>query len=446
MTIKLYRKGLKAILLLLLAQPVQAQEAKHITLEEAINLSLQNNKKLKLSQARVEEASASLLEMKDNRLPDFKVSGSYLRLSAPDVTLKVKLGSGNNGEQTQGNSVNVKEATYGIANITMPVFSGFRLKHAIESTLYLEKAAKMDAENDKEEIIQNTISAYGNLYKAKQTIDLINQNLKQQQQRVSDFTNLEKNGLMARNDLLKAQLQQSNIELAVMDAENNYRIASINMALMTGLPNHTMLQPDSSVVAVGGDAGNLEQWEKNAFENRKDMSALYYRQQAVDESIKSTKGEYYPGVAITGGYVAAYVPNLLTITNALNVGIGLQYNFAALWKTGAKLDVAKAKMHQLQASQDILHDQVTLQVSQAFENYLLANRKIQVYATAIDQASENYRITKNKFDNNLVTTTDLLEADLAQLQARLNHAFARVDAAIAYKKLQQTTGMLNAGK
>jgi outer membrane protein TolC len=77
---------------------------------------------------------------------------------------------------------------------------------------------------------------------------------------------------------------------------------------------------------------------------------------------------------------------------------------------------------------------------------LLASRQIEVYQKAIEQATENYRITKNKFDNKLVTTTDLLEADLAQLQAKLNHAFARVDAAIAYKKLQQTTGMLMINK
>jgi outer membrane protein TolC len=103
---------------------------------------------------------------------------------------------------------------------------------------------------------------------------------------------------------------------------------------------------------------------------------------------------------------------------------------------------AQARLHELEANQDQLSDQVHIQINQAYENYLLCINKIKVYSVAIDQANENYRITKNKHDNNLVTTTDLLEADVAQLQAELNLAFAKIDAAVAYNKLQQSAGVI----
>jgi outer membrane protein TolC len=67
-----------------------------------------------------------------------------------------------------------------------------------------------------------------------------------------------------------------------------------------------------------------------------------------------------------------------------------------------------------------------------------------VYAKAMEQAKENYRITKNKYDNSLVTTSDLLEADLAQLQSTLSYTLARADAFVAYSKLIQSTGTLQA--
>ena len=175
----------------------------------------------------------------------------------------------------------------------------------------------------------------------------------------------------------------------------------------------------------------------------KDFAALTYREKAAATSIKSIKGEYYPGLALTGGYIAADVPNLLTLTNALNVGVGLQYDFGAIWKTGAKIDQAKARLHQLQATEGIISDQIRLEINQSYQNYLLSVRKIDVYAKAVEQSNENYRITKNKFDNNLVTTTDLLEADVAQLQAQLNYTFSKADAVVAYKKLQQTAGVLS---
>ena len=125
----------------------------------------------------------------------------------------------------------MSQAAYGIVNASLPIYAGKRIKYGIESSKYLEKAASLDADNDREEVIMNTIDAYNNLYKAKAEVRLINQSLEQARQRVKDFANLEKNGLLARNDLLKAQLQASNIELSLVDAENNAKLSNINMNL-----------------------------------------------------------------------------------------------------------------------------------------------------------------------------------------------------------------------
>ncbi len=425
-----------AILLTVTGPQVYAQKSKTLTLNEAIQLSIKNSGQLKIANAKVDEAIASYHEAWNNHLPDAKASGTYMRLDNPNVDLKVKLGA-------PGNPIKVNEAAYGILNASLPVFSGFRIRYGVESAKYLEQAAKLDAGNNKEEITLNTINAFNNLYKAKKSVDLVKENLAREQQRVTDFSNLEKNGLLARNDLLKAQLQQSNIELSLLDAENNLKITYINMDLMLGLPEDTELIPDTTGFQNMGDAGTIVQWEQEALQNRKDFAALTYREKAAATSIKSIKGEYYPGLALTGGYIAADVPNLLTLTNALNVGVGLQYDFGAIWKTGAKIDQAKARLHQLQATEGIISDQIRLEINQSYQNYLLSVRKIDVYAKAVEQSNENYRITKNKFDNNLVTTTDLLEADVAQLQAQLNYTFSKADAVVAYKKLQQTAGVLS---
>ena len=428
------------------ASNVYAQGTKYLSLDEAVQLSLKNSGKLRIAYAKVDEAIAGVKEARNNELPDIKASGSYLRLNSPNVNLKVKLGSSSssgNGEQPAGNPVKVDQAAYGLVNASLPLFSGYRIKYGIESAKYLEQAAKLDADKDKEDVTENTIDAYCNLYKAKKTVDLIKENLSREQKRVKDFSNLEQNGLMARNDLLKAQLQQSNIELSLLDAENNFKITCINMDLLLGLPEDTDLIPDTTGFMSLPDAGSVIQWEQTAFQNRKDKAALAFRMQAAATTIKAAKGEYYPGIALTGGYIAADIPNVLTIANALNIGIGLQYNFGALWKTGAKVEAAKARYHQIQASEGILSDQVRLEVNHAYENYLLSRKKINVYAKSVEQANENYRITKNKYDNSLVTTTDLLEADVAQLQAQLNYTFSKAESLVAYKKLEQAAGVLS---
>lgn len=436
--------------LLINTASLQAQNTRNISLDEAINLSLQNSNQLKLSQAKIHEATAAYKEAKEKRLPDASISGSYIRLNQPNVDLKVKLGQPSSGSGTgtgeqpaSNSSVAVEQAAYVIANVSVPLFSGFRIQYGIESAKYLEQAAQLDADKDREEVIANTIAAYSNLYKSKAALDLVHENLLQSQQRVSDFSNLEQNGILARNDLLKAELQQSNVELTLLDAENNWKMTNINMDLMLGLPETTELLPDSASFNKINNERNFNDWETLALQNRKDATALDYRKKAADAGVRAAKGEYYPSLALTGGYIAAHVPNLLTITNAVNVGVGLSYSPSSLWKTGSKVAAAKARLNELEVNEAILNDAIRLQTAQAYQNFLLNEKKIDVYAKATIQANENYRIVKNKYDNALATATDLLDADVAQLQAKLNYAFAQADAVVAYKKLQQTAGILN---
>src|SRR5205807_1197273 len=108
---------------------------------------------------------------------------------------------------------------------------------------------------------------------------------------------------------------------------------------------------------------------------------------------------------------AADIPSVFTVPNAVNLGVGVQYNLSSLWKN-AQIDQAKARVKQVEANEALLSDNIHLQVNQAYQNYLSARKKIDVYQTAIAQAEENYKIVNNKFQNQLATTTDLLDADI----------------------------------
>lgn len=436
---------LTIIIVSILISTVSKAQTRLLPLNEAIELSLKNNKYLKSSQAKIEEAIAGVETALNRRLPNASVSASYLRLNSANVDLKTKSTNTSGASAPPANTGNpaISQAAYGIANVSVPLYSGLRIRYGIESAKYLAEAAKLDADQQKEEVIQNTISAYANLYKANAAINLVKESLKTSNARVKQFSNLEKNGLLARNDLLKAQLQSSNIELSLLDAENNMRLANINMNLMLGLAENTELQTDSASFGSTGTLKSIEEYEQQAIQNRKDIAALALRRKAANTSVKSAKGEAYPGIALTGGYVAANIPNVLMVTNAVNVGLGVQYNLSSLWKTKSTIHEAEAREKQVTINEEILNDAVRLEINQGYQNYLLSQKKIEVYATAVIQAAENYRITKNKYDNALVTTTELLDADVAQLQARLNLSNAKADAVVAFNKLLQTAGLLN---
>jgi outer membrane protein TolC len=441
------KNKLKSLLVIcsLFSLQMSAQEKKTLTLNEAIDLGLQNSKQLKINQAKIEEATAAAKEAVEKRLPDAKASASDLRVNAVNVDLKTKNNSGGGGGTTPPvEQPKVSQALYGLVNVSLPIYTGGKIRYGIESSKFLEKAAMLDAESDKDEVIQNTIEAFANLFKAKTAVRLVQENLNESQLRTKELAGMEKNGLLARNDLLKAQLRESNMEYNLSDAENSWQLANVNMNLMLGLPTATELVLDTANLGKKDDSRVLDDFLNAARTNRKDLEAIDLRKKAAESGVKSAKGDLYPSLALTGGYIGLDIPDFLSIPAAMNVGVGVSYNIGSLWKNKAKVQQAEARVKQFTFTEALMDDNMQLEVNKSYLSLMTNRKKIETSAKAVEQAEENYRIVKNKFDNSLATTTDLLDADIAQLQARMSYTLSRADAFVAYHKLLQTAGLLSA--
>lgn len=416
---------------------INAQETKMLSLDEAIEMGIKNSKNLKIDEAKISEATADLLAAKNRQLPDFKLSASYLRLGNANVDLKF-LKPSSNGNATPSPS----SALLAQASLSLAIYSGGRIKYGIQSAKYLVEASKLRNENNEQAVSYNIAQAYNNLFKAHQAIKVLQENLGASQKRDETFLKLENNGLLARNDRLKANLQTSNIELQLLEAKNNYSIATINMDLLIGLTETTALEVDENYISDQKDINFVDYYLKAAQQNRKDLQALTLQRRAAELGTKSAKAENLPSVALTGGYIAADVPKILTVYNAINIGVGINYNLANLWKKNSDYNKSQAMEAELAANNDLLNDQIKLEINRDYLNLNFSKEKIEVYKKAQQQAAENFRITKNKYDNGLATITDLLDADVAKISTDVNIVNAQADAALAYRKLLQTSGIL----
>jgi outer membrane protein TolC len=434
--------GMFFLMLIFFPVFVKSQDVKPLSLKETIDLSLKNSHLLKASAARNDQAAAQVQQALDNRLPNATISGAYMYMTNPTISLKTNSNKNDTSVNKQS-FPKVNQAMYGIVNLSLPIFAGGKIKYGIESAKYLEQATILDAEKDKEAVILNTINAYINLYKASVTVDVVKENLNQSIHQDSVFSRLEENGLLARNDLLKSELQTSNIELSLLDAQSNLKTATVNMDLMIGYPETTVLKIDSTDFNKIPAVKTIDEYEQMALQNRKDVLALSFRKKAAATGISLAKADLSPTIALTGGYIAADIPGFLTITNAVNIGVGLQYNIGSLWKTKAKIAQAKSKETELIENEAQLSDAVRLEVNRDFENFFLSQKKTDVYKKAVIQAEENYRITKNKYDNALVNTKELLDANVSLLQSKINLAVAKADVLLSYSKLLETAGILS---
>lgn len=189
-----------------------------------------------LANTKVNSKKYELQTVKNSQYPDFKLSGQYQRITEPNLDLKVALGDGS------GTPVSPDRLLLGQATASLPLFAGFKIQNNIKLYDNLYQAETANASKTKEDIAMRVINYYAELYKAQKTIELLNENQKQAQQRVTDFTELEKNGIIPRNDLLKSQLLVSRTQVSIDEAKKNESILNYYLITLLKLPAGTKLQ------------------------------------------------------------------------------------------------------------------------------------------------------------------------------------------------------------
>ncbi len=408
---------------------ITAQERKIMSLKEAVSLVVTNSNEAVLANTKVATSKLELETMKNNQYPTVKVSGQYLRLTSANI---------NSNLGGSGTGLDVSQLLLGQANVSMPIFSGFKLKNSIAASQNLYQAQSFAASHTKEELALEVVELFATLYKSNEMVKLLNENIKSAQQRTKDFSAIVDNGLLARNDLLKTQLQESNLELSLATAIKNVNVVNYQLATLLRLPENTII--DIDIETVKSDMAKNQLLTSNALRN--DLEALSFQQKATEAGIKIAKAGYYPSLSLTGGYIALDLKNVISVSNAMNFGVGFNYDLSSIFKNGKEVKLAKSKAEQSKQMIAILSDKIKEETQQAQENYTLSLKQNKVYALAVEQSTENYRIIKDKYDNSLANTNDLLEADVQQLQSKINLALCQADIALKYYQLQFASGKL----
>ncbi len=408
-----------------------SQEKKKLSLKEAISIAVTKSDQTSLSNLKAQTAKLEMETVKNNQYPTVKISGQYMRLTNADVTSSFSAGS-------SGKGIEVNQLMFGQANASMPLFNGFKLKNTINASENIFKAEASNSNHTKEEVGLYVVELFAKLYQSQEMIELFKENLKSAQQRTKDFSAMVDNGLMARNDLLKAQLQESNIQLSMDNAQKNFNIINYQLAILLKLPEGTLV--DIDIEAVKSDM--LLNRSTSVEAKRNDLEALTYQQKAAEANVKASQSGYYPSIALNGGYIAFDLKDVLRVTNAMNFGVGVSYDLSNIFKNGKEVKLAKSKAEQAKTAVSMMNDKIKEEVQQAEENYNLSEKQNVVYKQAVEQATENYRIVKDKYDNSLSTTNDLLEADTQQLQTKINLALSQADIALKYYQLQFASGKL----
>lgn len=332
----------------------------------------------------------------------------------------------------------------GGVSIKKELFAGFAEKSAQQSADLLVKASKLDAQRNQQDLIYTVTESYYNLVKLIRTTDIINRNIAQYDERERDARNLEKEGVILPNEVLKLQLQKHNLELSRLQVDKARQTALFNFGLLIGAENSSTIAVDTTLNDGAITLTSLNDLLNSAIQRRPELQANVLRQQSADAQLRLVKSNKYPHLGLSAGYnyinpSASIIPEANTFINAWNIGLGVTYNIGSLYNLKGRINSAKTAINEsiLQGQQQT--DQIRSEVVAAYHNYELALEQQKVINTAIEQAQENYRLTESRFRNGLVGSTELLDADTFLLQTRLNLINSKVDARLAYQKLLKAT-------
>ncbi|MEK9150175.1 MAG: TolC family protein [Candidatus Desantisbacteria bacterium] len=398
-------------------------EVKHLTLEQAEQIALENNYSLKSASKKVISASEKIKEAKAGYLPTLSLNSSYTRLDEAPTMMGMTLGDDDIYE--------VK------TTLTQQVFTGGKLSAALEIAELNCESAQCEYERVKNELILAVKSAYFGILKALKFQQVATDAVKQVEAHLRIVHNLYDAGMVAKVDLLKAEVQLANTKQNLVKAENAVILAK-------AVFNQILAQDQTAPVEVVDILEftpyeiNLETCIKETLQFRPELNGAKENINILKQMVKLVKSDFYPSVAMTGNY--DYKKQGIDWEKTWLVEVMANYT---LWDWDARrsrIKQAEANLEAMQAQQLNLSEAITLEVRQAYLSLDEANKNIEVAQQSIGQAEESLRITEEMYKEGATTNTDVLDSQTMLTQSRTNYYQALYDYHLAWARLQKAVG------
>lgn len=435
------RSKLKGIclFLLLFGFTAHAQEKLSLTVEQAIELGLQNSKTLHSSLMRVKSSSARVNEMNAMRLPSLKLSAGYRKLSSVEP-FSIQ---GPTGPITIAPSILDNYSAQ--FTLFQPLFTGFRLLSNSNIAEYTASATNEEFNKDKVELVFNIKNAYWSLFKAYQLKKVMDDNVQMVKSHLEDAKNLMRVGMMTRNDMLKLEVQLSDMMFRQIDAENAVKLSTVALNSVLGISLDTYIEIVSDVNLMPSFYDELNKLIGDAVERRSEIKSADFRVKASEAGVTIAKSSWYPQISLYGNYYYSrpnqrIFPSKDEFKDTWDAGVNLSLNVWDWLTTAHQTEQAEATLAQAIDGMGIIKDNITLEVTQ---NYLTMNqskRKIEISQLTVKQADENMRITSDKFKNGLAMSSEVIDAETAQSTAKINYTNSIVDYELAKARLDKSIG------
>lgn len=402
------------------------------TLEDAWNSAINNNHQIKSAKADTSAFEQQLHSAQGQRLPDLNVSSAYTQFSETPAAKTQIAGQTAQFSTAQAGSVKAQ------AIASLPIFTSGRISHSINAAEASLQAVQSNEITSVLNIKMQVAEAYISVLRMDSALQVAQSHVDTLDQHTKDVNNLFDQGMVARNDVLAANVERVNAQQLVVQANNQLDIAKAryNQLLDRNLADEVKLAqqfPDTP-------QGSLNELSGNALKQRPELVALAQQIESLEQQAQSVKAGLLPQVAVNGGY--QYQQNRYQAFEGLwmaNVGMD--------WKlfdgsSSHRSDALTRQAISLKEQRADLSSMIGLQVRQAWLDVQETQKRIAVTQQAIAQADENMKVTADRYQQGLSTNTEVLRAEDLRTSTHDNFNNANYDAALATLHLRRALGVL----
>jgi len=410
-----------------LAQGSQAP----LTIEESIKIALDQNLALQISTAGVVGSEFRQKSALTQFFPTWTGQYGYVHYNDP-ITIK------------SGISPSMSDETYAFSTtVNQPLFAGGSISANYRSESLGVDISKTNVETVKRNIVLQVRQGYFNILAAEKALEVAAQAVKQFEAQLEVSRAYFDVGIVAKNDVLQAEVRLANAKQAEVNADNLLALAKSSF---NNLLRRDINAPLNIVDILSYQPSNytLENSIEEALQRRPEIKAAELTVEQAKEAVTIARSGYFPTISLAGNY--AKTADQINLDGHWNERYTVQalavLAFSDWWRLGYKVGESKVRVTQAQEVKYQVVDNIILEVKQSFINMEQSEKNIFVAQKSIEQAEENLRLEEERYKYQVSTQTDVLNAVTFLAQARLNYYGALSVYNIAKASLERAMGRM----
>lgn len=409
------------------------------SIEELFEIAETNSTQLRPSFTAEEEARKEISVARNGRLPEIEASLSLSYIGDGFITKR-------NFSDYQ--KAPIPHFGNGLAvNITQPVYTGGAVTSGIELAELKTTAARFATNLQRDNIRFQLTGFYLDIYKYTNLRRVVDSNIAQARKVLAEMRARYEQGVALQNDITRYELLVSNLELQLIKIDNTLDILNRNLVVTAGLPENTVIEPDSTILARSLPTSGEGWWQQEAAEN---APVLKLARTGVDISRKAeslVRSEFLPKVGLKAawtidGPILVEIPPINRNLSYWYVGVGVSYNLSSLYKSNKSLSKSRAATRRAIEELDAASENVSLGVRADYVHYLEAYEELKTQQKSVELADRNYRTTSTRYSADMALITDMLDAANSKLDAEQRLVNARINIIYYYYKLLFTSGKI----